>query len=447
MIAELLPGQPLHHLLPSGALNWLELALATPVVLWGGWPFFERGWASIVNRHLNMFTLIALGVGAAYALQRGRDARARAVSRLVPDGRARSRVYFEPAAVIVVLVLLGQVLELRARSRTSAAIRNLLGLAPKTARRIESGRQRSRTCRSSTCSVGDRLRVRPGERVPVDGVVLEGTTTVDESMVTGEPIPVEKTHRRERHRRDGERHRHVRDGGGARRQRHAARADRADGRARRSAPARRSSGSPTRSPAGSCRIVIAVAVVTFVVWAVFGPEPRLAHALVNAVAVLIIACPCALGLATPMSIMVGTGRGAEAGVLHPQRRGARDSRAGHDAGRRQDRTLTEGKPKLVDGRRRSRASTTRALLRLAASLERVSEHPLAAAIVGGCARAQRAACGRRRTSNRSPGKGVTGTVDGHARGDRQPAHISRRSRSIRARCEHGATRCGATARP
>ena len=408
MVSEFLPGQPLQRLLPHGWMNWIQLALATPVVLWGGWPFFVRGWASVVNRHLNMFTLIALGVGAAYAY----SVFATVVPGVFPASFRRMgevAVYFEPAAVIVVLVLLGQVLELRARSQTSTAIRNLLGLAPKTARRIEPGGS-ERDVPLEHVQVGDRLRVRPGERVPVDGVVIDGTTTIDESMVTGEPIPVEKA--AESTVTGG-----TVNGTGtfvmeARRvgsDTLLAQIVRMVSEAQRSrAPIQRLADTVS---AWFVPIVIAIAVLTFIVWSQYGPEPRLAHALVNAVAVLIIACPCALGLATPMSIMVGTGRGAEAGVL------IRNAEALETLERvttlvvDKTGTLTEGKPKLVTVEPQRGWDVSR-LLRLVASLEHVSEHPLAAAIVGG-ARERTIGLAEVRDFESVTGKGVSGTVDGH----------------------------------
>src|SRR5215831_167801 len=314
MISEMLPGKPLQGILGPTALVWLQFAFAAPVVLWGGWPFFVRGWQSIVNRHLNMFTLIALGTGAAFAY----SVAATLAPGIFPDSfrdhhTGALAVYFEPAAVIVTLVLLGQVLELRARSQTSSAIRSLLGLAPKTARVLSQG-GREEDIPLAQVQKGMRLRVRPGEKVPTDGVVLEGTSSVDESMLTGEPVPVEKAPgskvtgatvngtgslviRAERVGADTVLSQIVRMVGEAQR---------------------------TRAPIQRLADVVAgwfvpavvlVALLTFIVWASVGPEPRMAHALLNAVAVLIIACPCALGLATPMSIMVGTGRGATAGVL------------------------------------------------------------------------------------------------------------------------------------
>jgi Cu+-exporting ATPase len=406
MVSEFLPGQPLQALLPHGWLNWILLALATPVVLWGGWPFFVRGWASVVNRHLNMFTLIALGVGTAYVY----SVIATLAPDLFPDSfrmMGQVAVYFEPAAVIVALVLLGQVLELRARSRTSAAIRNLLGLAPKTARRIDANGT-EHDIPLEHVHVGDRLRVKPGERVPVDGVVIDGTTTIDESMVTGEPIPVEKT-------ADTAVTGGTVNGTGtfvmeARRvggDTLLAQIVRMVSEAQRSrAPIQRLADTVS---AWFVPIVIAVAAVTFVVWTQYGPEPRLAHALVNAVAVLIIACPCALGLATPMSIMVGTGRGAEAGVLIRNAEALELFEKITTIVVDKTGTLTEGKPRLatVEPMPGFDAAT---VLRLTASLEHVSEHPLAAAIVSG-ARERQLSLLEVRDFESVTGKGVSGTVD------------------------------------
>jgi Cu+-exporting ATPase len=407
MVAELLPNGPLDRLVPHGLRNWIEFGLATPVVLWGGWPFFERGWASVVSRHLNMFTLIALGVGAAYAYS--------VVATLAPGLFPASfrmgddvAVYFEPAAVIVVLVLLGQVLELRARSRTSGAIRNLLGLAPKTARRLETDGS-EQDVPLEHVMVGDRVRVRPGERIPVDGIVIEGTTTVDESMVTGEPIPVEKmaqssvtggtvngtgmfVMRAERVGRDTLLAQIVRMVSEAQRSR---------------APIQRLADAVS---SWFVPLVIAVALVTFAVWSANGPEPRLAYAILNAVAVLIIACPCALGLATPMSIMVGTGRGAESGVLIKNAEALETMEKVTTIVVDKTGTLTEGKPRLVTVEPMAGIEAT-TLLRLTASLEHVSEHPLAAAVVAG-AREQNLALSAVNDFDSVTGQGVTGVVDG-----------------------------------
>ena len=405
-MSEMLTGRPL-RLASAQTLTWLQLALATPVVLWGGWPFFQRGWTSIVTRRLNMFTLIAIGVGAAYSYS--------LVATLFPDifpasfrlhGGAPA-VYFEAAAIITTLVLLGQVLELRARSRTSSAIRALLRLAPATARLVlDDGAEKDVPL--ERVRPGDRLRVRPGEKVPVDGAVLEGTSAVDESMVTGEPIPVEKTL-------------------GSR-----VTAGTVNGTGMFLMQAERvgsetllarivqmvSEAQRSRAPIQRLADVVAsyfvpavvmAAAITFVVWGLIGPQPRLAHAIVNAVAVLIIACPCALGLATPMSIMVGTGRGATAGVLIKNAEALEvlekvDTLVVDKTG-----TLTEGKPRLTSVVALP-AQSEMELLRLAASLERASEHPLAAAIV---AAAQEKGLELRKVEGfRSlTGKGVLGTVE------------------------------------
>jgi P-type Cu+ transporter len=407
MVSEFLPGQPLQHALPPAAMTWSQFLLATPVVLWGGWPFFVRGWASVANRHLNMFTLIAMGVGAAYAFS--------VVATLVPGvfpASVRTHgdqigVYFEPAAVIVVLVLLGQVLELRARSRTSSAIKKLLGLTPTTARRLEPGGT-EQDVPLDHVHVGDRLRVRPGERVPVDGVVIDGTTTVDESMVTGEPIPVEKA-------AAGKVTGGTVNGTGSfvmEAQRVGsdtllAQIVRLVGEAQRSrAPIQRLADTVS---GWFVPLVILVAVGTFTVWAVWGPEPRLAHALVNAVAVLIIACPCALGLATPMSIMVGTGRGAELGVLLRNAEALEVMEQVDTVVVDKTGTLTEGKPALTTVVATGPDDAT--LLRLVASLERVSEHPLAAAIVHG-AEERGIETGAVTDFRSVTGKGVVGKVEG-----------------------------------
>ena len=401
---------PLAPLLSRRAETWIELVLSTPVVVWGGWPFFERGWASIVNRSPNMFTLISIGTGTAYFYS--------LVAALLPgifpptfrgpDGEVA--VYFEAAAAITTLVLLGQVLELKARSRTSSAIRALLSLAPKTARVIlDDGSERDIPLDRVT--PGDRLRVRPGEKVPVDGVVLEGSSPVDESMVTGEPIPVEKSAGA---RLTGG----TINGAGAL----VMRAERVGSDTLLARIVRMvSEAQRSRAPIQRLADVVAsyfvpavvlVAIVTFTVWALFGPEPRLAHALVNAVAVLIIACPCALGLATPMSIMVGTGRGATAGVLIKNAEALEVMEKVDTLVVDKTGTLTEGKPRLtsvVPARGWSESD----VLCFAASLERGSEHPLAAAIVNG-AREKNFELSGAADFRSLTGKGIAGKINSHA---------------------------------
>jgi Cu+-exporting ATPase len=407
-MADMMPGLSLPEAFTGSTKNWVQWLLATPVVLWGGWPFFQRGWASVVNRASNMFTLIAMGTGAAY----GYSTVATVAPTLLPssfrlhDGSIA--VYFEAAAIITVLVLLGQVLELKARSQTSSAIRALLRLAPKTARLIKSDGQEE-DVPLEHIQVGHRLRVRPGERVPVDGMVQEGTTSVDESMITGESIPVEKT--------IGER---VTGGtingtGGivmvaerVGRDTMLARIVQMVGEAQRSrAPIQRLT---DVTAAYFVPLVVATALITAVAWAIWGPEPKLAYALVNAVAVLIIACPCALGLATPMSIMVGTGRGATVGVLVKKAESLEVFGKVNTLVVDKTGTLTEGKPKLLSVLVVPPWSDVD-LLRLAASLERSSEHPLAAAVVAG-AEGRRITCAPIEQFRSVTGKGVTGTVTG-----------------------------------
>jgi len=360
---------------------WMQLALAAPVVLWGGWPFFVRGWQSIGARSLNMFTLIALGTGAAF----GYSVFAVLVPDALPHGMRHGGappVYFEAAAVITTLVLLGQVLELRARSATSGAIRALMGLAPKTARRLRADGTEE-DVPLADIHPGDRLRVRPGERVPVDGVVTEGKSAVDESMVTGESIPVEKFP-------DSRVTGGTVNGTGG----FVMRADRV-GTETLLAQIVRMVSEAQRSRAPIQRLadvvsswfvpaVVLVALLTSFVWGVYGPEPRLAYALVNAVAVLIIACPCALGLATPMSIMVGTGRGAQAGVLIKNAEALETMEKVDTVVVDKTGTLTEGKPRLVTVTAAS-GSAEDEVLALAAGLEQGSEHPLAAAVLAGAA--------------------------------------------------------------
>ncbi len=419
-MSDLLPGKPLDRLLSPMAAQWIQLILTAPVVLWGGWPFFVRGWASVVNRSLNMFTLIAIGVGVAFLY----SVVAIVAPALFPADFRRMEggvvgTYFEAAAMITTLVLLGQVLELRARSQTSAAIKSLLALAPKTARLVRPDGMEVDVS-LETVERGDRLRVRPGEKVPVDGIVLEGSSSIDESMVTGESIPIEK---------------------------HAG--DRAIGGTMNGTGSflmqAEKVGSETllaqivemvstaqRSRAPIQRLadvvagyfvpaVVFVAIVTFIVWSLVGPKPALAYAIVNAVAVLIIACPCALGLATPMSIMVGVGRGAQAGVLIKNAESLEllekvDTLVVDKTG-----TLTEGKPRLATVLAAVATDEAAAeILRLSASLERGSEHPLAAAIVGAAAE-RGIELSKAGDFQSLTGRGIKGTVAGEpvALGNRQ----------------------------
>ena len=396
-------------LLPNSWLAWIELALASPVVLWCGWPFFQRGWASVVNRSTNMFTLIAMGTGVAYVYSLVATLAPGVFPEAFRDMEGRPPVYFEAAAAIVTLVLLGQVLELRARSHTGAAIRALLGLSPKTARIVRDGRDEDIPL--DRVKVGDQLRVRPGEKIPVDGVVLEGSSSVDESMITGEPIPVEKT--------PGSRVVGATvNGTGS----FVMRAERVGSetllarivqmvsQAQRSrAPIQRLA---DRVAGWFVPAVIGIAVVTFVVWSFLGPQPRLAHALVNAVAVLIIACPCALGLATPMAIMVGTGRGAHAGVLIRNAEALEALEKVDTLVLDKTGTLTEGKP-TVEAVVASAGFDESELVRLAASLEQGSEHPLASALVT-AATANHISLASVSEFQSKPGGGVTGRVTGKA---------------------------------
>ncbi len=387
---------------------WLQLILATPVVLWGGWPFFRRGWSSLVNRRLNMFTLIALGTGVAYlySLVAALAPGIFPPSFRTPEGQVA--LYFEAAAVIVTLVLLGQVLELRARSQTGSAIRALLDLAPKQARLVRDDGSEEDVALEMVVA-GNRLRVRPGEKVPVDGVVIDGHSAVDESMITGEPIPAEKAPG------DKVTGATVNTSGSF-----VMRAERVGSDTLLAqivhmvAEAQRSR-APIQSlvdaiSAWFVPAVILTAAIAFVVWSIWGPPPAMGFALVNAVAVLIIACPCALGLATPMSIMVGTGRGARAGVLVKNAEAIEvmekiDTLVVDKTG-----TLTVGKPRLV-GVTATGAVDEDELLRLVASLERGSEHPLAAAIVKG-AEERGLKLGSVSDFASETGKGVIGSVDG-----------------------------------
>ena len=396
----------LDRLVSHEILKWMELLLATPVVLWGGWPFFVRGWQSIINRSPNMFTLIGLGVGVGYTYS--------VIAALFPGIFPESfrengtvGVYFEASAVIITLVLLGQVLELKARSKTGAAIRALLGLAPKTARRIKDGKEEDIPL--DTVKPGDLLRIRPGEKVPVDGMVTEGSSSVDESMVTGESIPVEKI--------QGDRIVGATVNGTGML---VMRAEKVGAETllaqivRMVAEAQRSK-APIQKLADIVagyfvQIVVSVAALTFIVWAIFGPEPRMALALINMVAVLIIACPCALGLATPMSIMVAMGKGATAGVLFKNAEAVEIARKVDTIVVDKTGTLTAGKPKLVEvfpvpG------FDEKKIIYFAASIERGSEHPLASAIVGG-AEERDISPADVESFESITGQGVKGKVDG-----------------------------------
>jgi Cu+-exporting ATPase len=408
-MGDMLPGEPISRLISPQARVLLELALATPICTWAAWPFYDRALRSVVNRSLNMFTLIGLGVGVAYTYS--------LVAALAPglfpagfrDHHGAVGVYFEAAGTIVTLILLGQVLELRARSRTGAAIRKLLGLTPKTARRVaEDGSEEDVPLEA--IKVGDQLRVRPGEKVPVDGVVLSGTSSVDESMITGEPIPSEK--------HEGARvvGATVNGTGSLLMRAEKVGADTLLARIVGMVADAQRSRAPIQRQADIVAsyfvpIVILIAFGTFVVWAVVGPEPRLAYALVNAIAVLIIACPCALGLATPMSIMVASGKGATLGVLFKNAEAIEVLRTVDTLVVDKTGTLTEGKPELVSVTPAQGFDETR-LLALAAALERGSEHPLAAAIVRG-AEHRRAPRIEVEGFASITGKGVRGRVDGH----------------------------------
>jgi Cu+-exporting ATPase len=406
-MSEMIPGQPVQQTIGHRFITLIQFALSTPVVWWGGWPFFERGRASIINRNPNMFTLIAIGTGTAYLYS--------VVATFFPNIFPASfrghggevSVYFEAAAVITTLVLLGQVLELRARSQTSSAIKSLSGLAPKTARVIRSNGVEDDIPLEYVVT-GARLRVRPGEKIPVDGTVIEGESSVDESMITGEPIPVEKgagskviggtingtgslVMRAERVGSDTLLAQIVQMVSEAQRSR---------------APIQRIA---DKVSAWFVPAVVLAAVLTFIVWSVVGPEPRFVYALVNAVAVLIIACPCALGLATPMSIMVGTGRGAQAGVLVRNAEALETLAKVDTLVLDKTGTITEGRPQLMSVIAADDRSETE-LLKLSASLEKASEHPLAAAIVAG-AQQRGIQLSPARSFRSVTGKGVTGTVD------------------------------------
>ena len=403
-MAGMLPTNPLR---PGPLLAWIEFILASPVVLWGGWPFFQRGWASIVNRSTNMFTLIAMGTGVAYVYSVVATAAPNIFPTSFRDMSGRPAVYFEAAAAIVTLVLLGQVLELRARSRTGAAIRALLNLAPRSARIVRENGEMDIPLEH--VSRGDRLRVRPGEKVPVDGIVLEGHSSIDESMITGESAPVEK--------KVGDRVIGATVNGAASFLMTAERIGsetllaqivRMVSQAQRSrAPIQRLA---DKVSGWFVPTVIAIAAIAFALWATIGPEPRLAHAVVNAVAVLIIACPCALGLATPMAVMVATGRGAHVGVLIKNAEALEVLEKVDTLVLDKTGTITEGKPRVVSVQTADGVSEGE-LLRVLASLEQGSEHPLAAAILSSA---------KDRNLNVSPvsefqshsGQGIIGKIDG-----------------------------------
>jgi P-type Cu+ transporter len=405
-MSEMIPGLNIERFINGTSLGWAQLVFSTPVVLWAGWPFFQRGWASLVNRSLNMFTLIAIGTGTAYVYS--------VVATLLPELFPASfrgpsgevAVYFEAAAIIIVLVLLGQVMELKARSQTSSAIKALLGLAPKTARKVfEDGREEDIPI--DRVQLGDTLRIRPGEKIPVDGVVLEGQSSIDESMITGEPIPVEKLQGN-----------NVTGGTVNGTGSLLMKAERVGSETMLAQIVRMvSEAQRSRAPIQRLADVVSsyfvpavlfIAILTFIIWAVFGPEPRMTFALVNAVAVLIIACPCALGLATPMSIMVGTGRGATAGVLIKNAEALEILEKVTTLVVDKTGTLTEGKPRLtslipLNG------WDEKEVLQLGASLERSSEHPLAAAILAG-AQEKELELFEVRNFRSVTGKGVLGTV-------------------------------------
>ena len=408
-MSDLLPGKPIGSRIGMRGMNWIELLLATPVVLWGAWPFFERGWISIVTRKLNMFTLIGIGIATAYLFSVLATVAPQIFLAAFRQADGSVAVYFEAAAVITALVLLGQVLELRARGRTGNAIRALMALQPKTARLVAAdGGERDMAI--AEIRVGDRIRVRPGEKIPVDGEVTDGASAVDESMLTGEAMPVEK-----------ERGAKVTGGTLNTTGSFVMRAGRVGG-ATMLAQIVRMVGEAQRSRAPIQSIadrvssyfvpaVVGAAIVTFIVWASIGPQPRMAYAIVNAVAVLIIACPCALGLATPMSIMVAVGRGAHAGILVRNAEALETLEKVDTLVLDKTGTLTEGKPKLVKIVTLAGIDESEAL-RLAASVERGSEHSIASAILA-AAKEQGIALGDMTNFRSVSGQGVSGEIDGH----------------------------------
>jgi Cu+-exporting ATPase len=408
MVSDFLPSHPIQELLKGSFLGLFELAIASPVVLWGGWPFFRRGWASIVSRNLNMFTLISIGAGSAYLYSLVAVFMPQLFPASFRDMSGQLGLYFEASAVITVLVLLGQVLELKARSQTSGAIKALLGLTPKTARRISADGQ-EQDVDLNQIQVGDSLRVRPGEKIPTDGMLTEGSSSVDESMVSGEPIPVEKA-------KDAKVIGGTINGTGS----FVMKTERVGADTLLAQIVKMvSEAQRTRAPIQRLAdtvasyfvpAVLASAVITFIVWAIYGPQPHYAHALVNAVAVLIIACPCALGLATPMAIMVGTGRGAGEGILIRNAEALEILEKVNTLVVDKTGTLTVGKPVLTE-LAPAEGFDEANLLQLTASLEKASEHPLAAAIL---------AAAQEKKVDLLPvdgfqsvtGKGVTGTIQG-----------------------------------
>ena len=407
-MGDLIPGRPFEGLLPGAWPQWIQFAMATPVVLWGGWPFFVRGVQSVRTMNLNMFTLIALGVGVAYVF----SVVATVAPGIFPDAfrgmHGQVAVYFEAAAVITTLVLLGQVLELRARSQTSGAIRALLELAPPTAHRINDDSSEEEVS-IDHLREGDRLRVRPGEKVPVDGEIIEGKSSVDESMVTGEPIPVEKNAG------DKVTGGTVNGTGGFIMKATRVGEDTMLSQIVKMVSEAQRSRAPIQRLADTVSgwfvpAVVVIAIITFVVWSIYGPEPAMAFATVNAVAVLIIACPCALGLATPMSIMVGTGKGAQNGILIKNAEALETLEKVDTIVVDKTGTLTEGRPKLVLVEPQA-PFTKDELLSLAASVERGSEHPLAEAIVEG-AEERGAQISSASEFSSVTGEGVEAMVDG-----------------------------------
>jgi P-type Cu+ transporter len=408
---DLIPGgRLLDTLFAAKTYAWLELILATPVVVWAGWPFYVRAVQSVINRSLNMFTLIGLGVSVAYLYSLIGVLFPHLFPAAMRTAEGTVMVYFEAAGVIVVLILLGQVLELRARSRTGAAIKALLGLAPKTARKIDADGNESDIPLEHVMK-GDHLRVRPGEKIPVDGVVLEGSSSVDESMISGEPIPVEK--------KAGDKliGATVNGTGSLIMEAQKVGAETLLSQIVKMVADAQRSRAPIQKLADVVSgyfvpVVIAIALVAFGIWYFFGPDPRLAHALIAAVSVLIIACPCALGLATPMSIMVATGKGATMGVLFKNAEAIETLRKVTTLVIDKTGTLTEGKPKLVEVVAAPGVDKNRLLL-LAASIEKGSEHPLAAAIVQGAADQGLHLSDAKNFASHT-GKGVSGEVDGQA---------------------------------